>query len=421
MIRLLTIVFLIGITTTLKSQVLWQVGKTGSQKWYLAQTDEFNDVKINADMWKSISSPRPYNVNLDVYYKADNIKYNTGYLTLEVKEEKTLAKVDLNGEETSYLKANQKSLNSKNEYEFKYSGTLLSSSALYNSGYFEMRFKSTDSKGVWPSLLLTGGKENEAIALFEGKGEVPEQVYTDVHCTNGCSTTAEMYSKKNAGGFTKLNESLAKDWNIVSAEWGADYIKYFVNGTPVAYYKGIVTAGKSLVLSNAVSQKGYGLKEGPDADSKFPARFDIDYVRVWGKADTAGKYKDNYFNFENSSVTIDNRLLYSAEVKKKVKAISKAKELNEELGSITLLPILYNKYSLSVQGNALTMVQVDVFDRFNEKVAGFAISNVQYYIMDLSALPTGPYKVKINVLNQLLEHDIPIINPEKVGEQRDGK
>ena len=140
-----------------------------------------------------------------------------------------------------------------------------------------------------------------------------------------------------------------------------------------------------------------------------------------GKADTAGKYKDNYFYYENSPVTIDNRLLYSAEVKKKVKAISKAKELSDEMGSITLLPILYNKYSLSVQGNALTMVQVDVFDRFNEKVAGFAISNVQYYIMDLSALPTGPYKVKISVLNQLLEHDIPIINPEKVGEQRDGK
>ena len=280
--RLLVIYILVATVAGLNAQVMWQVGKTGSQKWYLAQTDEFNDVKINPDMWKSISSPRPYNVNLDLYYKADNIKYNTGYLSLEVKEEKTLAKVELNNEESNYLKATGKVLNAKNEYEFNYSGTLLTSSALYNSGYFEMRFKSTDSKGVWPSLQLAGGKENEAIALFEGKGEVPEQLYVDVHCTNGCGTTAEMYSKKNAGGFTKLNEPLSKDWNIVSAEWGADYIKYFINGNPIAYYKGIVTSGKSLVLSNAVSKKGYGLKDGPAAGSQFPARFDVDYVRFWG-------------------------------------------------------------------------------------------------------------------------------------------
>ena len=155
--------------------------------------------------------------------------------------------------------------------------------------------------------------------------------------------------------------------------------------------------------------------------TQFPASLDVDYVRIWSKADTSGKYKDNYALFENSGLTIDNRLLYSGEVKKKDKAISKAKELSGELGTITMLPVLYNKYSLSIQGNHLSSMQVDVYDRFNEKVAGFALSNVQYYVMDLSALPTGPYKVKISVLGQVLEQDIPIINPEKVGEQRDGK
>jgi hypothetical protein len=94
------------------------------------------------------------------------------------------------------------------------------------------------------------------------------------------------------------------------------------------------------------------------------------------------------------------------------------KELNQEQGFITLLPVFYNKYSLSIAGKNLGKIQVDVIDRFDAKVAGFALENIEYYIMDLSALPTGPYTVKINVLNQQLIHKVPVINPAKIGEQK---
>ncbi len=419
MIRSVIAGSLLVLSATLSSQVMWQVKNGSSQTWYLAQTDEFNDNKVNPDIWKSISSPRPYHIDLDLYYKADNIRYNTGFISLLSSKETITAKVEPNAEEKAYLEKNKKALNAADEYQFAYSGALLCSQVLYQPGYFEMRFKASDQKGVWPSLTLTGG--NESVALFSANGEAPDQAYAGVPCTNGCTPTSAMYFKKSFGGFTKLNEPFSKDWNIISVEWGTDDITWFVNGTPVGYYKGIVTAGKTLVLSNGVSKKGYGLKNGPTEKTQFPASLDVDYVRIWSKSDTSGKYKDNYALFEHAGLTIDNRLLYSGEVKKKDKAISKAKELSGELGTITMLPVLYNKYSLSIQGNHLSSMQVDVYDRFNEKVAGFALSNVQYYVMDLSALPTGPYKVKISVLGQVLEQDIPIINPEKVGEQRDGK
>lgn len=408
-----------ALSTALSSQVMWQVKNGRSQAWYLAQTDEFNDIKVNPDIWKSISSPRPYHIDLDLFYKADNIRYNTGFISMLSRKEAITAKVEPDAEEKAYLEKHKKALNANGEYQFAYSGALLSSHVLYQPGYFEMRFRVSDQKGVWPSLTLTGG--NESIVLFSANGEAPDQAYTGVPCTNGCTPTSAMYSKKGFGGFTRLNEPFSKDWNIISVEWGADDITWFVNGAPVGYYKGVVKAGKELVLSNGVSKKAYGLKNGPTEKTQFPAGFDVDYVRIWSKADTSGKYKDNYALFENSGLTIDNRLLYSGEVKKKDKAISKAKELSEGLGTITMLPVLYNKYSLSIQGNALSSMQVDVYDRFQEKVAGFALSNVQYYVMDLSALPTGPYRVKISVAGQVLEQDIPIINPEKVGEQRDGK
>lgn len=419
--RLFIVGSLLVITISMSSQVMWQVQSNGAKKWFLAQTDEFNSGSVNPDIWKTISSPRPYDINLGVYYKADNIRYDKGFVVLHANKETTTAKVEPTAEEKQYLEKNEKALNANGEYQFDYSGSLLTSHVLYHPGYFEMRFKMSDQKGVWPTLMLSGGKDNEAITLFSANGEAADQAYVGVQCTDGCTTKAAMYSKKNFGGFTKLNESFSKDWNIVSAEWGSDYITYFINGTPVAYRQGIVTAGKTLVLSNGVSKKGYGLKNGPDEKTQFPATLNVDYVRIWGNQDTSGRYKDNYELFEYSPATIDNRLLYSGEVKKKDKAISKAKELSNELGTITLLPVLYNKYSLSVEGNAITALQVDVYDRFGEKVAGFALNNVQYYIMDLGPLPTGPYKIKISVLNQVLEHDIPVINPEKVGEEKHGK
>jgi hypothetical protein len=65
----------------------------------------------------------------------------------------------------------------------------------------------------------------------------------------------------------------------------------------------------------------------------------------------------------------------------------------------------------------LGKIQVDVLDKDGKKVAGFGLENINYYTLDLSNLPTGPYKISISVLNQTLTQDIPVINPEKVGEQ----
>ena len=87
------------------------------------------------------------------------------------------------------------------------------------------------------------------------------------------------------------------------------------------------------------------------------------------------------------------------------------------MAHVTLLPISYNKYSLSILGKPLGQIQIDVYDYNRIKVAGFKIANINYYVLDLSHLPTGPYEIQINIGNQRLIHNIPIINPEKIGEQ----
>jgi len=138
---------------------------------------------------------------------------------------------------------------------------------------------------------------------------------------------------------------------------------------------------------------------------------------VWSQEDTIYNIKDKYKLFEYSSNSISNNDLYQTQQKKKVNFVYD-KSLKEEEGFITLLPVFYNKYSLSIAGKNLGKIQVDVLDRFGKKVSEFPLENVEYYIMDLSALPTGPYDVKITVLNQTLIHNVPVLNPEKIGEQK---
>jgi hypothetical protein len=143
----------------------------------------------------------------------------------------------------------------------------------------------------------------------------------------------------------------------------------------------------------------------------------VDYVRVWSQEDTIYNLKDRYKLFEYTPATIKENNLYGAKPKKKVKFIYDKDELDQEQGFITLLPVFYNKYSLSLAGRNFGKIQVDVLDRMNNKVAGFTIENTEYYIMDLSALETGPYQITIKVLGQELSQKVPVLNPAKIGEQ----
>ena len=116
--------------------------------------------------------------------------------------------------------------------------------------------------------------------------------------------------------------------------------------------------------------------------------------------------------FENSTI-ITNSVIPKAFPKTKKAKNSKKNIYKNHKGSITLLPVFYKKYSLSIAGKDLGKIQIDIVDKLGSKVAGFELENVEYYILDLSTLPTGPYSIKINVLNQQLVHNIPLINLQK--------
>jgi len=415
------IVLLLLLALNAKAQVMWQVKSDTSYKWFYQDGDEFNAYELDNSKWQKGLPWGNFVLSQDLYFADDNVVLKDGKIEFIAKKEKRKFNIRPDQVNEAQIKKNGKTV-SDQQYEVDYTAGLISSKRKFKYGYFEIRFKSNAEKGIWPAFWLYGGEPNEEIDFFELKGEKENQVHVDVHCPKGCDDFKGGFLKlqKNWGAWVKTKESLANNWNIISGEWQPGYVTFFLNGQPIGYFKGDFKTAQTLFINTSVAKDGEAFNPGPDQTTKWPNTFTVDYVRIWSKEDTVSM-KDNYKLFEYTPVTIDNRELYTTELKKKSNFIYNTKVLKPETGTITLLPVFYNKYSLSIEGAALTNLQVDIIDRFNEKVAGFALNNVQYYILDLSALPTGPYKLKIQVAGQVLEQDIPVINPAKIGEQNDTK
>lgn len=399
------------------SQVMWQVKTTTSQKWYYQDGDEFNDFGLNTGKWKTGMPWGNTVMSQDLYFTEDNISISDGKLIITAKKEKKSFSVNEWEIDKKYLAKTGKSMNG-DKYEFDYTSGLISSKKQYKYGYFEARFKSNAERGIWPAFWLFGGNPNEEIDFFELKGEKENQIHVDVHCPNGCDDFRGGFLnlKKNWGGWIKTNHSLANVWNVISGEWQPGYVKFYLNGEPMGIYKGDFKTAQNIFINSSVAKTGGPFSPGPDNTTKWPNDYQVDYVRVWSKEDTVQGYRDNYKTYEYTPISIKNENVYETGQKKKMNFIYD-KGLNEDVGTITLLPILYNKLSLTMLGNKFGRIQIDVIDKDNNKVAGFALENKEYYILDLSDLPTGPYDIKIKVLNQVLIHNVPIIDPYNNGIQ----
>jgi beta-glucanase (GH16 family) len=413
------LLLLLILSVNLNAQYLWQIKSDTIVTWYFQSGDEFNGTDLNTEKWKSGLPWGNVAMSQDLYFNDENVVTSDGKISFISKKEKKTFPVNEWEIDKNYLaKSNKKVIDGK--YEVDYTSGLISSKETFKYGYFELRFKSTNQKGIWPAFWLFGGEPSEEIDFFELKGERENQLHLDMHCQKGCDDFKGGFLnlKKNWGAWLKTDKSLADNWNVISGEWQPNYVKFFLNGQPIGYFEGNFKTSKNLIINSSVAKDKQAFNPGPDKNTKWPNSFDVDYVRIWSNEDTIYKMKYNYKLFENTPQTIEKNDLYSSSPKGKSNFIYDQKQLNKELGTISILPIFYNKYSLSIAGKKLGKIQIDVMDRFEAKVAGFELENVKYYILDLSALPTGPYNIKIKVLNKTIIQNVPVLNANKMAEEK---
>jgi hypothetical protein len=166
----------------------------------------------------------------------------------------------------------------------------INSTESWSYGYFEARLRVPGGKGTWPAFWMLPKKEplnwplDGEIDIMEYVGYQPNVVHCTVH------TGAYNHMNDTQKGAQKTISGAETGFHIYAVEWTADYIKGFVDGEEYFRFNNDGTGKKETwpfdvpfyLKLNLAWGGDWGGAQGVD-ESKLPATFEIDYVRVYQK------------------------------------------------------------------------------------------------------------------------------------------
>jgi len=255
-----TFSFLIGCSPDEKQKV--------TTKNKLVMSEEFNvDGAPDPAVWAFDIGGNGWGNNELQYYtdRPENVVVQNGYLIITAKQE-------------SYLGANFTSarLKTQNLFTQKY-------------GRFEARIKMPLGKGLWPAFWMLGSNIDQVswpqcgeIDIMEYLGNNPTEVLGTLHAPGvfGGNSLSKSYSLTNSRFDT--------DFHVFGVEWTEKHINWYVDDV---LYSQITRAKVEeeggewvfdndffMILNIAV---GGNLPGNPDANTIFPQRMIVDYVRVY--------------------------------------------------------------------------------------------------------------------------------------------
>lgn len=157
-------------------------------------------------------------------------------------------------------------------------------------GYFEARLRMPSGKGTWPAFWMLPKKDplnwplDGEIDIMEYVGYQPNVVHCTVH------TGAFNHMIGTQKGAQKTISGAETQFHIYAVEWTADYIKGFVDGEEYFRFDNDGAGNKATWPFNVPFYLKLNLAWGGDwggaqgiDETKLPATYEIDYVRVYQK------------------------------------------------------------------------------------------------------------------------------------------
>src|SRR2546421_2279880 len=240
------------------------VGQTGS--WTLIFDDEFDGTTLDTTKWTTCYPEGCDHGELNLYIPDDVIVSN-GTLKLRAEKRSVGGKNYVSG----MIQSGPSQLTpNTSKFSFTY-------------GYMEMRAKVPRGKGMWPAFwtLPSDLSWPPEIDVFEILGDRTNTIYMTYHyptATNG----------KVASGGKWNGPDFSADWHTYAVDWEPNVIIWYVDGIERLRYTDtthIVKKPMYLIANLAVG----GVSPGaPDASTSFPSYYEIDYIRVWKRANTSG-------------------------------------------------------------------------------------------------------------------------------------
>ncbi len=162
--------------------------------------------------------------------------------------------------------------------------------AEWTYGKFEVRAKVPGGRGTWPAAWMLGTNISKVgwpkcgeIDIMEYVGYEPNMVHANVH------TQAYNHSIGTGKGAAMDLDRPFASYHVYSCEWTPAQMEFFVDGRRILTFKKEsdnvdvwpFDAPQYLILNLAIGG-GWGGQKGID-DAIYPARYEIDYVRVYSQ------------------------------------------------------------------------------------------------------------------------------------------
>jgi beta-glucanase (GH16 family) len=249
---------------------------TSYDGYNLVWSDEFNGSSVNTDNWTHEIGDG-CNVNLCgwgnnelEYYRSENTSVANGLLTITAKQESFGGR--------SYTSSRLKTEGKK----------------FFTYGRIDIRAKLPKGQGIWPALWMLGENISEVSWPASGEIDIMEMVggsggestvVGTAHWNNG--GTGASYSPASFGDTLTLTggETLANKYHVFSLIWNADSLTWYIDD--VEYHRMAIDNSVSLsafqkefflLFNVAVGGNWPGV---PNANTSFPQRMLVDYVRVF--------------------------------------------------------------------------------------------------------------------------------------------
>lgn len=243
-------------------------------KWERIFTEEFDQPKLDRDKWTRCywwdkdGCTNLANNELQ-WYIPDNVSVADGVLRLTARPETVTGHEGRTFDYTSGMVTTGRDYLERAKPD-RFATTY---------GYFEIRAKIPKGKGLWPAIWLLPSTQEPRpeIDILEVLGHAPDVYEMHLHYLD------KKKDWKSEGKNAKVVD-LSADWHAYGLEWSKDAVVWYLDGKEMWHYtkpEGISQEPMYLLINLAVGGNWPG---SPDARTKFPADFLIDYVRVWRRA-----------------------------------------------------------------------------------------------------------------------------------------
>ena len=241
-------------------------------EWKMVWNDEFDGPKLDYSKWEiEVNAFGGGNNELQIYTdRRENVRIEEGRLILQARK-------DNHGIAGTVRVYSSGRIRSKNRGDWKY-------------GKFEIRAKLPGGQGVWPAIWMLPTDEvygtwssSGEIDIVEFKGQEPGVIWGTLHYGK------QWPDNKHSGSqFRRPDVDFTRDFHTFTLEWEGGVVRWLIDGNLYQTQTKWESAGGKfpapfdqnfhMVLNLAV---GGGFVGNPDASTKFPAQFEVDYVRVY--------------------------------------------------------------------------------------------------------------------------------------------